>query len=78
MSPTKSDWRPVLWRDNGLQDGDRLPTPPGQYTLDIERLREQNLVTSRIRPKRRLQAVDLSTKGLNRLGLHRTNLIDTR
>jgi RES domain len=54
-----------------------VPTPPGGYILDIERLREQNLVVSRVRPKRRLQAVDLSTKGLKRLGLHRTDLIDT-
>jgi RES domain len=54
-----------------------VPTPPGGYILDIEELREQNLVVSRVRPKRRLQAVDLSTKGLKRLGLHRANLIDT-
>ena len=54
-----------------------IPTPPAEYILDIERLREQNLVVSRVRPKRRLQAVDLSTKGLKRLGLNRTDLIDT-
>ena len=54
-----------------------VPTPPGGYILDIERLREQNLVVSRVRPKRRLRAVDLSTKGLKRLGLNRTDLIDT-
>ena len=54
-----------------------VPTPPGGYILDIERLREQDLVVSRVRPKRRLQAVDLSTKGLKRLGLHRTDLVDT-
>jgi len=54
-----------------------VPTPPGGYILDIERLREQNLVVSRVRPKRRLQSVDLSTKGLKRLGLNRTDLIDT-
>jgi hypothetical protein len=54
-----------------------VPTPPGGYILDIEDLREQHLVVSRVRPKRRLQAVDLSTKGLKRLGLHRTDLIDT-
>jgi hypothetical protein len=46
-----------------------VPTPPGGYILDIEDLREQDLVVSRVRPKRRLQAVDLSTKGLKRLGL---------
>ena len=54
-----------------------VPTPPGGYILDIDALREQHLVVSRIRPKRRLQAVDLSVKGLKRLGLHRTDLIDT-
>ena len=54
-----------------------VPTPPDGYILDIESLREQNLVVSRIRPKRRLRAVDLSTKGLKRLGLHRSDLIDT-
>ena len=54
-----------------------VPTPPGGYILDIDILREQNLVVSRIRPKRRLQTVDLSAKGLKRLGLHRTDLVDT-
>jgi hypothetical protein len=54
-----------------------VPTPPDGYILDIESLREQNLVVSRIRPKRRLPTVDLSTKGLKRLGLQRTDLIDT-
>jgi len=54
-----------------------VPTPPDGYILDIEDLREQDLVVSRVRPKRRLQAVDLSTKGLKRLGLQRTDLIDT-
>ena len=54
-----------------------VPTPPGGYILDIESLREQNLVVSRIRPNGRLPTVDLSTKGLKRLGLQRTDLIDT-
>jgi hypothetical protein len=54
-----------------------VPTPPGEYIFDIETLREQSLVVSRIRPKRRLQVVDLSTKGLKRLGLQRTDVIDT-
>lgn len=54
-----------------------VPTPPRGYILDIDALQEQNLVVSRIRPKRRLQTVDLSAKGLKRLGLHRTDLIDT-
>ncbi len=43
----------------------------------MDSLREQNLVVSRIRPKRRLQTVDHSAMGLQRLGLHRTDLIDT-
>jgi hypothetical protein len=54
-----------------------VPTPPGGYILDIESLRDQDLAVSRIRPKRRLSTVDLSTKGLKRLGLQRTDLIDT-
>jgi hypothetical protein len=54
-----------------------IPTPPNGYILDLDALRDQNLVVSRIRPKRRLQTVDLSTKGLKRLGLRRTDLIDT-
>jgi hypothetical protein len=54
-----------------------VPTPPGGYILDIDALGQQHLVVSRIRPKRRLQAVDLSVKGLKRLGLRRTDLIDT-
>jgi hypothetical protein len=54
-----------------------LPTPPGAYILDIESLRDQDLVVSCIRPKGRLSTVDLSTKGLKRLGLQRTDLIDT-
>ncbi len=54
-----------------------VPTPPGGYILDIDALREQHLVVSRLRTKRRLQTVDLSVKGLKRLGLHRTDLIDT-
>lgn len=53
------------------------PTPPGDYVLDIETLREQDLVISCIRPKRGRKIVDLSTKGLKRLGLHRTDIIDT-
>jgi hypothetical protein len=54
-----------------------VPTPPDGHILDIDTLREQNLAVSRIRPKRRLQTVDLSAKGLKRLGLHRTDLVDT-
>src|ERR1700743_2340682 len=36
-----------------------IPTPPDEYILDIENLRDQGLVVSCIRPKRHLQAVDL-------------------
>jgi hypothetical protein len=54
-----------------------VPAPPGDYILDIDTLRDQNLVVSRIRPKKRLAVADLSTKGLKRLGLQRTDLIDT-
>jgi hypothetical protein len=54
-----------------------VPAPPGDYILDIDALRDQNLVVSRIRPKNKLRVVDLSTKGLKRLGLQRTDLIDT-
>jgi hypothetical protein len=54
-----------------------VPTPPGGYIFGIESLREQNLVVSRIRPKGRLHAVDLATKGLKRMGLQRIDLIDT-
>lgn len=54
-----------------------VPTPPDGYIFDIDTLRDQGLVVSRIRPKRRIKVVDLSTKGLKRLGLHRTDLIDT-
>jgi hypothetical protein len=54
-----------------------IPTPPDGYILDLERLREARLVVSRLRPTRSLRLVDLSTKGLRRLGLARTDLIDT-
>ena len=54
-----------------------VPTPPRDYILDIETLRDQHLVVSRVRPKRSTKVVDLSTKGLKRLGLHRTDVIDT-
>lgn len=54
-----------------------VPTPPDNYTLDLERLREQQFVASRLRPKRALQLNDLSAKGLKRISLTRTDLIDT-
>lgn len=54
-----------------------VPTPPVDYILDIERLRDSQIVVSRIRPEHILSLVDLSTKGLKRLGLQRSDLIDT-
>lgn len=54
-----------------------VPTPPNEYILDLDALRDQNLVVSSFRPKQRLKVVDLSTKGLKRLGLERTDLVDT-
>lgn len=54
-----------------------VPTPPAGYILDIEKLREAEIVVSRIRAKRTLPLVDLSTKGLKRMGLRRADLIDT-
>lgn len=54
-----------------------VPTPPAEYILDVEKLREEKIVVSRIRHKRTLALVDLSTKGLKRIGLKRTDLIDT-
>jgi hypothetical protein len=74
---------PVLYGANTLEGAmmetvfHDVPTPPADYILDIEKLRQQGLVVSRFRPRRRLDVVDLSTKGLKRLGLHRTDLIDT-
>jgi hypothetical protein len=54
-----------------------VPTPPGDAALDLGRVRDEQLVVSRIRPKRVVRLVDLSTKGLKRLGLTRAELIDT-
>lgn len=54
-----------------------VPTPPIDYILDLERLHELELRVSVIRPKRELKLIDLSTKGLQRLGLQRANLVDT-
>lgn len=54
-----------------------VPTPPADYILDIERLPELGLRVSIIRPKGELHVIDLSTKGLQRLGLQRTQLVDT-
>lgn len=54
-----------------------VPTPPADYILDLVRLKEEDLVVSVIAPKRALMLIDLSTKGLQRLGLTRSKLIDT-
>ena len=54
-----------------------VPTPPGDYILDLTKLDDQALCVSTLRPENALLLVDLSTKGLQRLGLKRTDLIDT-
>jgi RES domain len=54
-----------------------VPTPPGDYILDLARLDEELICISVIRSIRSLLLVDLSTKGLQRLGLKRVDLIDT-
>jgi hypothetical protein len=54
-----------------------VPTPPGEYILDLGRLRDAQLVVSCLRIDRRLRLVDLSTKGLKRLGLTRGDVVDT-
>jgi RES domain-containing protein len=54
-----------------------VPTPPGDYLLDLAKLEQQALCVSTVRPVTPLLLVDLSTKGLQRLGLKRTDLIDT-
>ncbi len=54
-----------------------VPTPPGDYILDLARLDEQSICISVIRSTHSLLLVDLSTKGLQRLGLKRVDLIDT-
>jgi hypothetical protein len=54
-----------------------VPTPPGDYILDLARLEEAALCISVIQPRRPLLLIDLSTKGLQRLGLRRGDLIDT-
>jgi RES domain len=54
-----------------------VPTPPAHYILDFATLRDEQLVVSRIRPRGTLKLIDLSTKGLKRLGLTRADLIDT-
>ena len=54
-----------------------VPTPPGEYILDLARLADAKLVVSRLRIARRLRLVDLTSKGLKRLGLTRSQMIDT-
>ena len=54
-----------------------VPAPPTDYILDIERLREADIRISRVRCKRALSLVDLSSKGLKRIGLLRRDIIDT-
>jgi RES domain len=54
-----------------------VPAPPDEYILDVERLREADIRVSRVRCRRALTMVDLSSKGLKRIGLQRRDLIDT-
>ena len=74
---------PTLYGANTLEGAlmeavfHEVPTPPGYYVLNIEKLVSRQLVVSRIRPRKSLKLVDLSTKGLKRLGLTRADLIDT-
>lgn len=54
-----------------------VPAPATDYILDIERLRDADIRISRVRCKRVLSLVDLSSKGLKRIGLQRADIIDT-
>jgi hypothetical protein len=54
-----------------------VPAPPEGYILDVERLREADIRVSRVRCQRALTLVDLSSKGLKRIGLQRRDLNDT-
>lgn len=54
-----------------------VPAPPENHILDVERLREVDMRVSRVRCDRVFAMVDLSAKGLKRIGLQRTDLIDT-
>ena len=51
--------------------------PPRGYILDLDKLEEQEIEVSVIAPIGALNVVDLSTKGLQRLGLSQTKLIDS-
>lgn len=54
-----------------------VPTPAGDYILDLARIEEQAICVSKVQPRRPLLLIDLSTLGLQRLGLRRGDLIDT-
>jgi hypothetical protein len=54
-----------------------VPAPPDEYILDVERLRDADIRVSRVRCRRALTMVDLSSKGLKQIGLHRRDLVDT-
>ena len=54
-----------------------VSAPPENHILDVERLREVDMRVSRVRCDRVFAMVDLSAKGLKRIGLQRTDLIDT-
>jgi hypothetical protein len=54
-----------------------VPARPDDYILDVERLRDVDIRVSRVRCQRALTMVDLSSKGLKRIGLQRRDLIDT-
>jgi hypothetical protein len=54
-----------------------VPAPPTDYIFDVERLRDADIRISRIRCRRELSLVDLSSKGLKRIGLERRDVIDT-
>lgn len=54
-----------------------VPAPPDDYILDLQRLVDAQLVASCVRVTRRLRLVDLTSKGLKRLGFTRNQIIDT-
>jgi len=54
-----------------------IPTPPGGYILDIESLREQNLVVSRIRRSGACEPSTFRRRVSNAWVYARTDLIDT-
>ena len=54
-----------------------VPTPPDNYHLDTEILQSERMVVSTMRPTAPIRLVDLSSKGLKRLGYHRSQVIDS-